>query len=158
MASNGSNTIIVVDFYMQACHYCAKFMPEWNRIVEDFTAEYGDQVQFVKVDGLHDRVTAAHYNINSYPSFVVLEANKFGEGYETWRPRQRDYQGMKLWIKGFAGDKITPINSEVETSQAAAVASPIQQASDGAAFDIEKRIGEEEKELTDAVDYMIRQQ
>ena len=45
---------IVVDFYMPQCGYCVKFMPEWNRIVEDFTAKFGDSVQFVKVDGIAD--------------------------------------------------------------------------------------------------------
>lgn len=54
-ARDGKNKFIVVDFFMPACRYCVEFMPQWNQIVEEFTEKYGEQVQFVKVDGKQDR-------------------------------------------------------------------------------------------------------
>lgn len=40
----GPKKFIVVDFFMPNCKYCVEFMPEWNKIIDEFTAEYGDQV------------------------------------------------------------------------------------------------------------------
>jgi len=48
---------------MPACHYCVEFMPAWNKIVDEFKAEYGDNIQFLKVDGTEDRYTADRYKI-----------------------------------------------------------------------------------------------
>ena len=45
------NKFIVVDFFMPMCKYCVQFMPEWNQIVDEFKEQYGEQVQFLKVDG-----------------------------------------------------------------------------------------------------------
>ena len=70
-------------------------MPEWNKIVDDFQAEYGDQVQFLKVDGNQDRYTADRYNIESFPSFIIIEPNTFGDAYNQWRPAKRSYAAMK---------------------------------------------------------------
>ncbi len=47
----GKDTLVIVDFFMPACSYCVKFMPAWNKIVDEFKAEYGDKIQFLKVDG-----------------------------------------------------------------------------------------------------------
>ena len=75
----GPNKFIIVDFYMPACHYCVEFMPSWNKIVEEFKAEYGEQVEFVKVDGTQDRFTADRYNIHSFPSFIILQPGSQGD-------------------------------------------------------------------------------
>lgn len=59
----GDDKLIIVDFFMPQCSYCVKFMPAWNQIVEEFTAEYGDKVQFLKVDGISDHYSASKYGI-----------------------------------------------------------------------------------------------
>ena len=102
----GPDTFIVVDFFMPACKYCVEFMPSWNKIVDEFTAEYGDKIKFVKVDGMEDGWTSDRYNIESFPSFIILQPGTFGEKFNRWRPLRRDYQGMKKWIKTFAGDRL----------------------------------------------------
>lgn len=76
----GPDTFIVVDFFMPACKYCVEFMPNWNKIVDEFTAEYGeDKIKFVKVDGVQDMWTADRYNIESFPSFVILQPGTYGD-------------------------------------------------------------------------------
>ena len=72
-------TLFIVDFFMPQCHYCVEFMPSWNKIVDEFKAEYGDKIQFLKVDGVADRYTADQYRISSFPSFIALEPGTFGD-------------------------------------------------------------------------------
>ena len=70
----GDKKLVVIDFFMQNCHYCKKFKDDWNRIVDEFTTEYGpEQIQFVKVDGIADYFSAARFDIESYPSFIAIE-------------------------------------------------------------------------------------
>lgn len=83
---------------MPACSYCILFMPDWNQIVSEFKAAYGDKIQFLKVDGIQDRFTASRYDIHSYPSFIALEPGTGGEDWIRWKPAHRDKNGMKLWI------------------------------------------------------------
>ena len=41
----GDTKLVIVDFYMPSCYYCIKFKDSWNKIVDEFTAEYGqDQI------------------------------------------------------------------------------------------------------------------
>ena len=42
---------IMLDFYMEQCHWCFVFQAEWNQIVDDFTKWYGDKILFAKVNG-----------------------------------------------------------------------------------------------------------
>ena len=70
--SDMADKFIVVDFFMPQCHYCVEFMPQWNEVVDYFKTEYGDQVEFLKVDGDSDYITAARYKIHSYPSFIII--------------------------------------------------------------------------------------
>ena len=170
----GPDTFIVVDFFMPACHYCVKFMPEWNKIVDEFTAEYGsDKIKFVKVDGTKDRWTGDRYSIDSYPSFIILQPGSFGDQFHHWRPQHRDYQGMKYWIKTFAGDRLKPLAAANGAGDAAAkenhkpfvLPPPVAALTNpnnkngaiGTAQLLETQI-EEEKRLADAVENMITQQ
>ena len=92
----GPDKFIIVDFFMPQCGYCVKFMNQWNQIVTDMTAEYGEEhIQFLKVDGVQDYYTSSRYNIQSFPSFIILEPGSKGDQWEQWRPQHRDYAGMK---------------------------------------------------------------
>ena len=121
----GPETFIVVDFFMPACHYCVEFMPTWNKIVDEFTAEYGDQIKFVKVDGMQDGWTADRYNVESFPTFVILQPGTLGDQYSMWRPMVRDYRGMKTWIKKFAGDKLKQKNAPIPAAKTAPKKEPV---------------------------------
>ena len=96
----GKEQLVIVDFFMPACHYCVKFMPAWNKIVDEFKAEYGDNIQFLKVDGTEDRVSATRYQIQTFPTFIMLEPGTYGDEWQKWNPYTRDYAGMKRWIQG----------------------------------------------------------
>ena len=75
------DSVVIVDFFMPQCAYCVKFMPEWNRIVDEFKAEYGEQIQFIKVDGTSDRLTPKRYEVHSFPRFVYIEPGSSGEKF-----------------------------------------------------------------------------
>eukprot|EP00353_Schmidingerella_taraikaensis_P013226 CAMPEP_0185577976 /NCGR_PEP_ID=MMETSP0434-20130131/11615_1 /TAXON_ID=626734 ORGANISM="Favella taraikaensis, Strain Fe Narragansett Bay" /NCGR_SAMPLE_ID=MMETSP0434 /ASSEMBLY_ACC=CAM_ASM_000379 /LENGTH=133 /DNA_ID=CAMNT_0028195681 /DNA_START=70 /DNA_END=471 /DNA_ORIENTATION=- len=114
----GNDTLVIVDFFMPACGYCVKFMPDWNRVVAEMKAEYGDKIQFLKVDGTSDRHTAHRYSIQSFPSFVMLEPGTDGDKWTEWNPVQRNYANMKKWIKTWASkyhiEVPKPAGSETE--------------------------------------------
>lgn len=102
---------------MPACHYCVEFMPAWNKIVDEFKAEYGDKIQFLKVDGTEDRYTADRYGIKSFPSFIVLQPGTDGDRWLKWSPQHRDYASMKKWIKGLVFQhQIKPITAALAPS------------------------------------------
>jgi thiol:disulfide interchange protein len=42
---------VFIDFYMQGCYWCQVFQSDWNKIVDELKHDYGDIVEFVKVDG-----------------------------------------------------------------------------------------------------------
>ncbi len=87
-------------------------MPAWNKIVDEFKAEYGDKIQFLKVDGTANRIISSRYEIQSFPSFIMLEPGTFGEEWERWNPYSRDYASMKRWIKQLANKyDIQPLNT-----------------------------------------------
>ena len=84
---------------MPECYYCKKFKNDWNKIVDEFTREYGDlQIQFVKVDGTEDRRSANRFEVESYPTFVAIEPGSHGDSWVDWDPQHRDYASMKKWL------------------------------------------------------------
>lgn len=36
---------------MQGCYWCYVFQSDWNKIVDELKQDYGEAVEFVKVDG-----------------------------------------------------------------------------------------------------------
>lgn len=97
---NGSDKLIIIDFFMPACGWCIKFMPSWNQIYDEFKAEYGDKIEFLKVNGTDDSHTANRYRVRSFPTFGYLEPGTNGKEWHEWTPMNRDYATMKKWIKG----------------------------------------------------------
>ena len=99
IAEAGETKMVVVDFFMPDCYYCKKFYNEWNKIVDEFTAEYGpDQIMFVKVDGTQDKVSESYYQVSSYPTFIALDPGTKGKEWNQWKPHTRDYASMKKWL------------------------------------------------------------
>ena len=39
---NQRDKFVLLDFYMQQCHWCYAFQAEWNQLVDDFQKWYGD--------------------------------------------------------------------------------------------------------------------
>ena len=81
---------ILVDFYMQQCYWCQKFMPEWNKLYEDLQSE---SLIFVKVDGPKNPYLAQEFGVSSYPSFVLVQGTEY-----TKFTGERSYATMKAWL------------------------------------------------------------
>ena len=111
------DVLVIVDFFMEYCPYCIKFEPHWNRIVDEMKEKYGDQIQFLLVDGKkRDKATASRYGVEGFPEFISLEPGSKGEKFHTWTPHHRTYQGMSTWIDKLAANYgLKPISShEIE--------------------------------------------
>lgn len=94
------NSFIVIDFYMPACFYCEQFMPDWNRVVMD--ADYGNGlVKFIKVDGTKIKQASQLYNVDSYPTFIIIPPGTEGMEFQRWRTKSRSFDNMKSWINDY---------------------------------------------------------
>ena len=90
---------ILVDFYMQQCYWCQKFMPEWNRLFEQLSSE---NLIFVKVDGPKNPYLAQEFGVSSYPSFVLVHGTQYSQF-----SGERTFANMKAWL-----DKYLPPAAE----------------------------------------------
>ena len=54
-AGSLANTHIVMEFYMEWCHFCKEFVSEWNSIIDQMDSKYNkngeNKVKFLMVDG-----------------------------------------------------------------------------------------------------------
>ena len=78
------------------------FQSEWNRIVDELKQEYGDQVEFIKVDGQNLGDISYKYQVSSFPTFVYVEPNTKGLKAIVYRG-DRNYEQMKSWMKEILG-------------------------------------------------------
>ena len=114
---------------MPQCTYCAMFLQHWNQIHDEFKAEYGDRIKFLKVDGTRSRQTAKQYEIQGYPSFIALRPGSQGQDWHLWDPQPRSYFQMRKWINQLIktydilpiGAVAEPQNFETTTIPAAAI-------------------------------------
>ena len=65
--------------------------------MEELSEEYGDSVEFMKVDGNKIYDVSHKYGIQSYPSFVYVEPNTKGLKAAMFRGN-RSYDTMKSWM------------------------------------------------------------
>lgn len=108
---------VFIDFYMQGCYYCFEFQQDWNRIVDEITAEYGpDNVQFLKVDGQVLSDIARKYGVKGFPAFYYIYPNT--QGMQAIKfSANRSYQAMKSWMKRLLKD-VPKVGSEEEPAVA----------------------------------------
>ena len=119
----------MVNFYSQESKESEDFVPAWNKIVDEFSARYGkEQIEFLKVNGMMDIFTAQRYEVKSFPAFIVIEpasAGTPGVKYTTWtETSNRDFKGMKKWLKGFANRIISPLPDTPGFSNRVSAAKP----------------------------------
>ena len=60
---------VFVDFAAAWCGYCRIMEP----IVEELADKYDDAVKIAKVDVDEEATLAAHYDITTYPTFIMFE-------------------------------------------------------------------------------------
>ena len=97
-------------------------MPEWNQIVEEFKAEYGDKIEFLKVNGTDDNQTSNRYHVHSFPSFIALEPGTKGDKWKDWKPTNRSYAQMKSWIKALLNKNHIGVEKHEAATPSAALA------------------------------------
>ncbi len=111
MATEGVSSFVVVDFYMPACSWCEKFMPDWNRVVDDFKRSSDGLVKFTKVDGTQARNLAQRYEVQSFPTFIIILPGTDGMQFSKWKTRDRTAQGLA----DFINDQVDGIGGGVDT-------------------------------------------
>lgn len=70
VTNNAVNKPTVIDFYADWCGPCRQISP----LFEELESEYGDRVQFRRVNVDANEQLAAQYGITSIPTFIFLDA------------------------------------------------------------------------------------
>ena len=95
---------VIIDFYQKWCHWCYLFIDDYNRIIDDFTSWYGDQIVFLKVDGDEVFQIPMFYQVGEYPFFISIKPNTGTNMASRFRYNPRNYNTMKKWILEVLGD------------------------------------------------------
>jgi thiol-disulfide isomerase/thioredoxin len=73
-----SDVVDLYYFYTTWCPHCKKSMPVW----QDFKSEIGDnkihgyRINFVEVDCDNDKATADKFNVQGYPTIILVKGNQ----------------------------------------------------------------------------------
>ena len=78
----------VLYFFMEGCKYCKIFEKTWEKLQDNIK-----NVKFMKINGPENTRMSSKYNINSYPT-IVLVSNKSHETFE----EKRTYSNLKKFI------------------------------------------------------------
>lgn len=63
---------VLVDFWATWCKPCLAVAP----IIDDLAEEYGDRIEFVKLDVDENMKTAATYSVRSIPTILIFKDGK----------------------------------------------------------------------------------
>ena len=74
---------------MEGCKYCKIFEKTWEKLQDNIK-----NVKFMKINGPENTRMSSKYNIDSYPT-IVLVSNKSHETFE----EKRTYSNLKKFIK-----------------------------------------------------------
>jgi len=88
---------IAVTFYMKGCMWCQRFLPEWNRIIDDY--EDALNVKFLTVDGPLVRELCRKYRVNGFPTILFLRGGKRGLDVVEFEDEPRDYDTFTKFLK-----------------------------------------------------------
>ena len=76
---------VFIDFYMEYCPWCYYILDDFNKLITDMTAWYGnDKVAFLKIDGNDLKRLSSMYKVPSYPYFVAVIPNTGGKTYSSF--------------------------------------------------------------------------
>ena len=62
---------ILIDWYLEYCGWCEKFLPDWNRLYR----RLHKKVKFVKANGKKLRYFSNYFEVHSYPKIVIIMPN-----------------------------------------------------------------------------------
>ena len=88
---------LAVTFYMKGCVWCQRFLPHWNRALE----EYQDalNVRFLTVDGPEARELCRKYRVQGFPTVLFLRAGKRALDVVEFEDEPRDYDTFTKFLK-----------------------------------------------------------
>jgi thiol-disulfide isomerase/thioredoxin len=88
------STHYVVEFFGEHCVYCQKFLPDWNRLAQEYNDKSNIKISTINAD--KERSAIAKFGINAYPTLVYFPPGK--SMYKYTFSEHRNYQNVKDWI------------------------------------------------------------
>ncbi|KAF9906933.1 hypothetical protein EC991_011496 [Linnemannia zychae] len=67
-----SSKPVVVEFWAVWCGGCKQI----NHVLEDISAEYGNEIEVVKLDADKNQKTGAYYGVKSLPTLIVYQGGE----------------------------------------------------------------------------------
>lgn len=68
------NKPVVVNFYVDWCHFCKGFAPILDKLRQQYSTKYS--FVFVNCDDPTNKLLVKQFNINSYPSLFLVDKKK----------------------------------------------------------------------------------
>jgi thiol-disulfide isomerase/thioredoxin len=68
------NKPIVINFYVDWCHYCQGFAPVLERLRQQYSSKYS--FVFINCEDPQNETLVRNFNIKSYPSLFLFDKNK----------------------------------------------------------------------------------
>lgn len=104
----GQDKYVFLEFYSKSCIYCEKFMPDLNRLVDEFNGPNGSRpdILIAKINGEENDQIAENYNVHLFPTFVLLFPGN--DSFPHKFVFERDYKTVKKYLEAipkFGGSK-----------------------------------------------------
>mmetsp|Transcript_1834 Transcript_1834/g.2579 ORF Transcript_1834/g.2579 Transcript_1834/m.2579 type:complete len:239 (+) Transcript_1834:123-839(+) len=86
----------LVEVYAPWCGHCVSFAPTYEEIAAHFHGQPSTKVKVGKIDGDAERALSARFNVNSYPSFFVID----GWSVYSFEQQGRSKATMVTFVQG----------------------------------------------------------
>ncbi|MEW2412312.1 thioredoxin [Streptomyces sp. NPDC046866] len=91
----GSDKPVLVDFWAEWCGPCRQIAPS----LEAIAAEYGDQIQIVKLNIDENPATAAKYGVMSIPTLNVYQGGEVAKTIVGAKPKAAILRDLDAFIE-----------------------------------------------------------
>ena len=88
---------ILIDFFMEKCNPCKKFMPEWNKLYEKMHSK----VKMVKANRENVPYYRQEFGVRSYPTVLLLLPNGEQHVYKGKREARKVYKWTKEIVMAY---------------------------------------------------------
>ena len=89
------NKHYLIEFYSDDCHFCHKFMPEWNQLVEQFRDQ---PIKFLLINGQTQYELVRRYKPEGFPTFLYLKPKSNGKIAKTYGLDLK-LESLKRWLQ-----------------------------------------------------------